>query len=122
MKTLHLANIRHKKVNPITPCSIQIYLKSKRGAQDIYNLLNKKADIPSGKDSWNKNINLKKMSGKIFFSDPFKIAKDNTGKWSQSIINHKNLATNTFLYTIILIGDPKCTFCTKTGEYIEHLL
>ena len=34
----------------------------------------------------------------------------------------KILATNTFLYKIKLIGDPKCTFCNKTDETIEHLL
>ena len=40
-KTLNLANIRHKEINPIIPFSIQIYLKNKKGAQDMYNLLNK---------------------------------------------------------------------------------
>ena len=48
-KTLNLANIRHKEVNPIIPFLIQIYLKSKKGAQDMYNLLNKTTDIPAGK-------------------------------------------------------------------------
>ena len=53
-KTLNLANIRHKEVTPIIPFSIQIYLKSKKGAQDMYNLLNKTTDIPAGKTSWTK--------------------------------------------------------------------
>ena len=53
-KTLNLANIRHKVVNPIIPFSVQIYLKSKKGAQDMYNLLNKTTDIPAGKISWTK--------------------------------------------------------------------
>ena len=59
--------------------------------------------------------------GKIF-SDPFKITKDTTVQWFQSRINHKILATNTYLYKIKLIGDPKCTFWNKTDETIEHLL
>ena len=37
-------------------------------------------------------------------------------------IYHTILATNTLSYKIKLIGDPKCTFCTKTDEAIEHLL
>ena len=36
--------------NPIIPFSVQIYLKSKKGAQDMYNLLNKTTDIPAGKN------------------------------------------------------------------------
>ena len=46
-KTLNLAIIWHKVVNPFIPFSIQIYLISKRGAQDMYNILNKTTDIPS---------------------------------------------------------------------------
>ena len=61
------------------------------------------------------------MGGGIF-SDPFKITKDSAVQWFQSRINHKLLATNTYLYKIKLIGDPKYTFCNKTDEIIEHLL
>ena len=35
-------------------------------------------------------------------------------------INHKFSATNTLSYKTLRIGDPKCTFCTKTDEIIEH--
>ena len=61
------------EVNPIIPFSIQIYLKSKKGAQDKYE---------------------EDKRGKIF-SSPFKITKDSTVQWFQSRINHKILATNT---------------------------
>ena len=37
-------------------------------------------------------------------------------------LNHKILATDTILYKIKLIGDPKCTFCNKTDGTSEHLL
>ena len=58
-KTLNLANIRQKEVNTIIPFSIQIYIKSKKGAQDMYSLLNKnKQTSPTRKISWNKNIKL----------------------------------------------------------------
>ena len=55
-------------------------------------------------------------------SGPFKITKDSTVQWFQSRINHKILATNTLSYKMKLIGDPKCTFCNKRDETIEHLL
>ena len=121
-KTLSLANIQHKEINPIIPFSFQIYLKNKKGAQDMYNLLNKITDIPSGKISWNKKYKFEDEEWGKIFSDPFKITKDSTDQWFQSRINHKILATNTYLYKIKLIGDPKCTFCNKTDETIEHLL
>ena len=54
----------------------------------MYNLLNKTTDIPAGKISWTKNINLKKTSGGELFSDPFKITKDSTVQWFKSGINH----------------------------------
>ena len=88
----------------------------------MYNLLNKTTDIPSGKISWNKKYKFEDEEWGKIFSDPFKITKDSTVQWFQSRINHKILATNTYLYKIKLIGDPKCTFCNKTDETIEHLL
>ena len=121
-KTLNLANIRHKEVNPIIPFPVQIYLKSKKGAQDMYNLLNKTTDIPAGKISWTKKYKFEEDEWGKIFSDPFKITKDSTVQWFQSRINHKILATNTLLYNMKLIEDPKCTFCNKRDETIEHLL
>ena len=67
-KTLNLANMRHKEVNPIIPFSIQIYLKSKKGAQDMYILLKKKTDIPAGKISWTKKYKFEEdVGGNIFW-------------------------------------------------------
>ena len=53
-KKLKLEDIRNKLANPILPFPVQVYLKSKKGTQDMYNLLNKNNDPPSGKISWNK--------------------------------------------------------------------
>ena len=74
-KTLNLANIQHKEVNPIIPFSIQIYLKSKKGAQDMYNLLNKKQTSPPKISLGLKNINLKKASGGKYFLTHLKSPK-----------------------------------------------
>ena len=74
-KTLNLANIWHNEVYPIIPFSIQIYLTSKTGAQDIYNLLNKTTDIPATKISWTKKYKFEDDEWGKIFSDPFKITK-----------------------------------------------
>ena len=88
----------------------------------MYNLLNKTTDIPPGKISWTKNYKFEEDEWGKIFSGQFKITKDSTVQWFQSRINHKILATNTLLYKMKLIEDPKCTFCTKRDETIEHLL
>ena len=64
-----------------------------------------------------KNINLKKKCGRKYFLTHLK-----SPKTVQISIYHKILATNTLFYKLQLIGDPKCTFCTKTDETIENLL
>lgn len=48
------------------------------------------------------------------FLTPFRITKDSTLLWFQTTINHKILATNTFLYKIKVSFDPKCTLCSST--------
>ena len=53
-KNLKLEDIRMKLANPILPFPVQVHLKSKKGTQDMYNLLNKNNDPLSGKISWNK--------------------------------------------------------------------
>ena len=82
-KTLNLANIRHIEVNSIIPFSIQIYLKSEKGAQqDMYNLLNKTTDINTGKISWNKKYKFEEDEWGKIFSDPFKINKGSKVQYS----------------------------------------
>ena len=49
------------------------------------------------------------------------ITKDSTVQWFQTRINHKSLATNTFLCKIKLTNNSKCTFCSLVDETIEHL-
>ena len=88
----------------------------------MYNLINKTTNIPTGNISWTKKYKFEEDEWGKIFSDPFKITKDSTVQWFQSRINHKILATNTLLYKMKLIHDPKCTFCYKRDETIEHLL
>ena len=74
-KTLNLANIRHKEISPIIPFSIQIYLKNKKGAQDMYNLLNKRQTSLLEKSLGIINTNLKRKSGEKYFLTHLKSPK-----------------------------------------------
>ena len=57
-KTLNLKNIRNREANPVLPVSFQVYLKSKKGTQDMYKVLNENNEPPSEIISWNKKYNL----------------------------------------------------------------
>ena len=83
------------------------------------NLLNKATDIPAGKISWNQKYKFKEDEWEDFLTH---FTKGSMVQWFQNIINHKILATNTLLYKIKLIGDPKCTFCTKNRRKCHHFL
>lgn len=120
-KTLNLENIKNKVANPVLPFPVQVYLKSQKGTQDMYKILNENKDPPSGKISWGKKYNFDEEEWKKIFREPFIITKDYTIQWFQTRINHKILATNTFLYKIKLTNNPKCTFCSQVDETIEHL-
>ena len=63
-KTLNLANIRHKEVNPIIPFSIQIYLKSK---------------IRSTRHEQSTKQNNRHPAGKISSTKKYKFEEDEWG-------------------------------------------
>ena len=121
-KKIKLEDITNSATNPILPLTIQIYLKNTKGAQNMYKLLSKLNDPPAGKIAWNKKYKIDEKEWNIIYAEPFKITKDTVAQWFQTRINHKILATNTFLHKIKITNDPKCTFCAEADETIEHLL
>ena len=119
-KKIKLEDIRNNLANLILPFPVQVYLKSKKGTQDMYNLLNKNNDPPSGKISWNKKYKFEDNEWKNIYIESFKITKDSTIQGFQTRITHKSLATNTFLCSIKVTNDSRCTFCSLVDETIEH--
>ena len=86
--------------------------------------LSENNDTPTGKISYNKKYRFDENEWKIhvIYTEPFEITEDSTVQWFQTRINHKILATNTFLCKIKLTNDRKYTFCSKEDETIEHVL
>ena len=121
-KKLNLENMKNKAESPILPFAFKIYLKSKKGTQDMYKLLNKSTELPSGRIAWDKKYTFNNNEWKTIFNEPFRITIDTTMQWFQTRINHKILATNKFLCKIKVTNDPKCFFCSVSDETIEHLL
>ena len=53
---------------------------------------------------------------------PFIVTNNTKLQWLQYRINHRILATNSFLFKIKVVENPYCTFCHEELETIEHLL
>ena len=100
-KKLNLENKKNKAESPILPFAFKIYLKSKKGTQDMYKLLNKSTELTSGRIAWDKKYTFNNNEWKTTFNEPFRITKDTTMQWFQTRINHKILATNKFSYKML---------------------
>ena len=116
-------NIKSYIFGPIIPKLISTILKQKKGSQNIYEILNKNNDEPTGKIKWNQIYNnIDEITWQYIFQAPFKITKCTKLRWFQTTINHKIMVTNKFLFQINLINSPNCSFCENYEETIDHLL
>ena len=50
--------ISHKEPSPFIPSHIKTILKYSKGSKDMYYLLNKTHEIPTGQNTWNKLYNI----------------------------------------------------------------
>ena len=119
---LKLTNMKEKLMDPIIPHHLQIYLQSRKGTRDMYNILNKSVEEATGKKTWNKLYQFDEKSWRKIFIWPFLVTNDKTLQWFQLRINHHILATNKYLHKIKYIDNPTCTFCAEQVETIHHLL
>ena len=112
-----------KSNNPILPLNIRIFLKNRRGANDMYDLLcsNKKKQLPPSVHKWNEIFQFIENEWKIVYSLPFKISKNSKLQWFQTRINHRILGTNWLLNKINNNNNPNCSFCNSEVETIEHI-
>ena len=106
-------NIKSNIFGPIIPKLISTILKQKKGSQNIYEILNKNNDEPTGKIKWNQIYNnIDENTWEYIFQAPFKITKCTKLRWFQTTINHKIMVTtcNKFLFQINLINSPIVPF------------
>lgn len=116
-----LLNYNINSQEPFTPKPIGIILKQKKGSQNIYNILNKNEEIPTGKLKWNQLYDIDDKTWESIFVDPFQITQCSKLRWFQLTINHKITVTNNFLSKAKLIDSPLCTLCGESEETIQHI-
>ena len=108
---------------PFCPPLIHYFLKDKKGAKTIYNILNYNEDNATCIRKWTEKLNIRfcKSEWKKVFSFIFKISKDSKIQWFQMRLIHRLLGTNHYLHTIGIKNSALCTFCKSEDETIEHL-
>ena len=67
MKKNKLINKLDKNITgPIFPSIVQSSLKRKKGSQNIFKILNKNNDEPTGKNKWNRLYHIDESHGNIY--------------------------------------------------------
>ena len=110
-----------KQYSPYISQNIYTLLKAKKSKQ-LYEILKRNQEVPTGKVVWNQIFDLNDEEWEGIFSLPFKLTKNTKLQWFQFRINHKILATNSFLHKIRIKDSDKCSFCNIETETIEHIL
>lgn len=114
--------LTHKEQNPFIPSNILPLMQNKKGAQVMYNILNKNKETPTAKQTWNRTYNFKDEDWKEIFMHPFITTKYSVLRWFQICINHNVLVTNKLLHHMKIKNNSVCTFCKLEDETISHLL
>lgn len=113
-------NLR-KTFGPLLPNKLKIFLKSKKGSKDMYNILTNKTEIPKSEGKWDGSLN-KVHEWKKINTLVFSTTKSTKLQWFQYRIIHRILGTNHLLYKMNKRQNPDCSFCKEEPETIEHLL
>ena len=107
---------------PFIPSFMRTICRSKKGTKDMYSVLIKNEIIPNGKKKWGEILHMDELQWRDFFKMPFIVTNNTKLQWLQYRINHRILATNSFLFKIKVVENPYCTFCQEELKTFEHLL
>ena len=114
-------DITFKETTPFIPSTICHILKHGKGSKDMYQILNKNNDIPTGKITWNKIYDIGESEWKAIYTFPHRVTSYPALKWFQISINNNVLVTNKLLQQMRIKNDGLCTFCQSSNESIIHL-
>ena len=90
-------NVHEKNPQPLMPFNIGLFLKSRKGSKDMYNVLNRKTVQISAERKWENILNKYDIEWKNIHFHCTKQTKNTKLCWFQYRIIHRILGTNTFL-------------------------
>ena len=71
LKKNNISKFSSKLQYPLIPNNIQIFLKSKKGSKDMYDVLNTNKSSPTSQTKWNLIYNFDKETWKNIYKFPF---------------------------------------------------
>ena len=120
-RTHNVISFSKKLHMPLLPANIHLLIKSKKGGNDFYTILNQNLDKPTYQHKWNNVYNIEEENWKAIYSSPFKLSLGTKMQWFQTRINHRILPTKKYLYNMKYVPSPRCSFCQEE-ETINHML
>ena len=121
MKTHNIEMLQTNIPKPALPFYLSIIIENKKGAKDLYNILNRNNDTPTCRDKWQQTYNIDDTTWREIFLSPFTSTKSTSLQWFQMRINHNILPTQKYLFNIKVAENPLCQLC-KVEENIPHML
>ena len=117
-----IVNTGKNITRPFIPTTVRLLTLDKKGSKRFYNILIQNTCKPISQIKWQTELNLQdSFKWQTVYTIINKITKDTNLKWFQLRIQHRILATNTFLTKIGIKQDNKCTFCKNAQETLIHL-
>jgi len=116
-RQIHLSN---KIQSPTLPFHIATIIKSKKGTNDLYTLLNQNDSVPTAQIKWQQLYDIDDSTWAEIFNSPFNITKSTALQWLQVRINHNILPTKNYLFKIKATNSPLCNDC-EADETISHM-
>ena len=107
---------------PFIPIYLNIFLKSKKGAKDFYNILRKNETYATGRAKWEESFDFNNDKWIQIYKTPFLITDNTKLQWFQYRVNQHILTTNAYLFRTGIVESPYCPLCNQEVETIEHAL
>ena len=92
-RTHNVISFSKKLHMPLLPANIHLLIKSKKGGNDFYTIIDQNLDKPISQHKWNNVYNIEEETWKAIYSSPVKLSLRTKMQWFQTRINQRILPT-----------------------------
>ena len=106
---------------PCQTINAHILTQNSKGANILYNILNKNNERPTSIMKWNEIYQIKEKDWYNIFENTFRYNLSSELRWFQYRINNRFLPTQKYFFNIKVSNNSSCQYC-KEIETIQHML